>query len=217
MPARALMFQGTGSDVGKSLDRRRPGARLHAARPQRPAVQAAEHVEQCGGDGGRRRDRPRAGACRRAPRACRPSVHMNPVLLKPQSEIGAQIVVQGRVYGSAKAAAYQHMKRDLLPFVLDSFARLRSEADHRAGRRRRQRRRSQSARQRHRQYGICARRRCAGGADRRYRPRRRDREPRRHQGRDRAGGRGADLRLHRQQISRRSRRCLPPAWSALRS
>ena len=36
-----------------------------------------------------------------------PSVDMNPVLLKPQSEIGAQIVVQGRVYGSAKAAAYQ--------------------------------------------------------------------------------------------------------------
>ena len=58
-----------------------------------------------------------------------PSVHMNPVLLKPQSEIGAQIVVQGRVHGSAKAAAYQQMKRDLLPFVLDSYARLRSEAD----------------------------------------------------------------------------------------
>ena len=64
----------------------------------------------------------------RAARAS-PSVHMNPVLLKPQSEIGAQIVVQGRVYGSAKAAAYQHMKRDLLPFVLDSFERLRREAD----------------------------------------------------------------------------------------
>jgi adenosylcobyric acid synthase len=58
-----------------------------------------------------------------------PSVHMNPVLLKPQSEIGAQIVVQGRVFGSAKAAAYQHMKADLLPFVLDSFARLHCEAD----------------------------------------------------------------------------------------
>ncbi len=71
---------------------------------------------------------------------------MNPVLLKPQSEIGAQIVVQGRVYGSAKAAAYQHMKPDLLPFVLESYERLRREADHRAGRRRRQRRRSQSAR-----------------------------------------------------------------------
>jgi len=57
------------------------------------------------------------------------SVHMNPVLLKPQSEIGAQIVVQGRVFASAKAAAYQHMKRDLLPYVLESFRRLRAEAD----------------------------------------------------------------------------------------
>jgi adenosylcobyric acid synthase len=36
-----------------------------------------------------------------------PSVQINPVLLKPQSEIGAQIVVQGRVYGNAKTAAYQ--------------------------------------------------------------------------------------------------------------
>ena len=38
-----------------------------------------------------------------------PTVHMNPVLLKPQSEIGAQIVVQGRVYGNARAADYQHI------------------------------------------------------------------------------------------------------------
>jgi adenosylcobyric acid synthase len=58
-----------------------------------------------------------------------PSVHMNPVLLKPQSETGAQIVVQGRVRGTAKAAAYQKMKPELLPAVLTSFAKLRGEAD----------------------------------------------------------------------------------------
>jgi adenosylcobyric acid synthase len=58
-----------------------------------------------------------------------PSVHMNPVLLKPQSETGAQIVVQGRVYGTAKAAAYQALKPELLKPVLDSFARLVAEAD----------------------------------------------------------------------------------------
>ncbi len=58
-----------------------------------------------------------------------PSVHMNPVLLKPQSEIGAQIVVQGRVYATARAAEYQRMKPDLMPFVLDSFSRLKDEAD----------------------------------------------------------------------------------------
>jgi len=56
-------------------------------------------------------------------------VHMNPVLLKPQSETGAQIVVQGRVHGAAKAAAYQKMKPELMRFVLDSFSRLGDEAD----------------------------------------------------------------------------------------
>src|ERR1700726_1493620 len=58
-----------------------------------------------------------------------PTVHMNPVLLKPQSEVGAQIVVQGRVRGAAKAAAFQCIKADLMPYVLDSFAHLRREAD----------------------------------------------------------------------------------------
>jgi adenosylcobyric acid synthase len=54
---------------------------------------------------------------------------MNPVLLKPQSEIGAQIVVQGRVHGRANAADYQRIKPELMPFVMQSFARLKSEAD----------------------------------------------------------------------------------------
>ena len=58
-----------------------------------------------------------------------PSVHMNPVLLKPQSEVGAQIVVRGRVYGKAKAADYQALKPELMGAVQDSFARLKDEAD----------------------------------------------------------------------------------------
>src|SRR5580658_5009163 len=128
MPARALMFQGTGSDVGKSLivaglarAFTRRGFTVRPFKPQNMSNNAA--VTADGGEIGR-------AQALQARAACAPlSVHMNPVLLKPQSEIGAQIVVQGRVFGSAKAAAYQHMKRDLLPFVLDSFARLRNEAD----------------------------------------------------------------------------------------
>jgi len=58
-----------------------------------------------------------------------PSVHMNPVLLKPQSDVGAQIVVQGKVFANADAARYQHVKRQLMEHVLDSFGRLRAEAD----------------------------------------------------------------------------------------
>jgi adenosylcobyric acid synthase len=58
-----------------------------------------------------------------------PSVHMNPVLLKPQSEIGSQVVVQGKVLGNAKAREYQAMKPKLLGAVLESFGKLCAEAD----------------------------------------------------------------------------------------
>ena len=128
MAARALMFQGTGSDVGKSLivaglarilaDR---GLSVSPFKPQNMSNNAA--VTTDGGEIGR------AQALQaRAARAA-PTVHMNPVLLKPQSEIGAQIVVQGRVHGAAKALAYQRLKPELMRFVLDSFSRLKREAD----------------------------------------------------------------------------------------
>ncbi len=58
-----------------------------------------------------------------------PSVDMNPVLLKPQSEVGSQIVVQGRVVGTAKAREYQARKPQLMAYVLDSFAKLREQCD----------------------------------------------------------------------------------------
>ena len=54
---------------------------------------------------------------------------MNPVLLKPESETGAQIIVQGRRIGSAGAREFQTKKRELMPAVLDSFARLKADAD----------------------------------------------------------------------------------------
>jgi len=57
------------------------------------------------------------------------SVHMNPVLLKPQSDVGAQVVVQGKVLGNAKAHEYQGLKPNLLGAVLDSFGRLAAECD----------------------------------------------------------------------------------------
>ena len=128
MPSRALMFQGTGSDVGKSLivaglarAFTLRGLRVRPFKPQNMSNNAA--VTADGGEIGRAQALQARAA--RAPL----SVHMNPVLLKPQSETGAQIVVQGRVYGSAKAAAYQLMKHDLLPYVLDSFERTRRDAD----------------------------------------------------------------------------------------
>ena len=126
--AAALMLQGTGSSVGKSvlvaglaraLTRR--GLVVRPFKPQNMSNNAA--VTADGGEIGRAQAL-QARACGVAP-----SVHMNPVLLKPQSETGAQIIVQGRVFGSAKARDYQAMKPALMPRVLDSFARLRREAD----------------------------------------------------------------------------------------
>ena len=51
------------------------------------------------------------------------------MLLKPQSEIGSQVVVQGRVIGNAKARDYQAMKPQLMAAVLESFREMRAEAD----------------------------------------------------------------------------------------
>src|SRR6516164_8160865 len=125
--SRALMFQGTGSDVGKSLivaglarAFTRRGLAVRPFKPQNMSNNAA--VTADGGEIGR------AQALQARAARVATSVDMNPVLLKPQSEIGAQIVVRGRVYGSAKAAAYQHMKAELLPLVLESYGRLRHAA-----------------------------------------------------------------------------------------
>ncbi len=127
-PARALMFQGTGSDVGKSLivaglcrAFTARGLKVRPFKPQNMSNNAA--VTADGGEIGRAQAL-QARACGVAP-----SVHMNPVLLKPQSEIGAQVVVQGRVVGAHRARDYRELKPKLMPAVLDSFALLKAEAD----------------------------------------------------------------------------------------
>ncbi|HEX3984682.1 MAG TPA: cobyric acid synthase [Acidisoma sp.] len=124
----ALMIQGTGSSVGKSLLvagfcrlLTRQGLRVRPFKPQNMSNNAA--VTPDGGEIGR------AQALQALACGLPPSVHMNPVLLKPQSETGAQIVVQGQVWGQARARDYQAIKPRLLPFVLASFEQLRAEAD----------------------------------------------------------------------------------------
>ena len=122
------MFQGTGSDVGKSLlvaglarALVKRGLRVRPFKPQNMSNNAA--VTADGGEIGRAQAL-QARACGVAP-----TVDMNPVLLKPQSEVGAQLVVRGRVRANADARAYQALKPGLLPEVLESFERLKAEAD----------------------------------------------------------------------------------------
>src|ERR671922_2709011 len=112
----ALMVQGTGSDVGKSLIVAglcrvfaRRGLAVRPFKPQNMSNNAA--VTGDGGEIGRAQAL-QARAC-----GVKPSVHMNPVLLKPQSEIGAQVIVQGRIFGNAPAADYHRLKPTLLPKV----------------------------------------------------------------------------------------------------
>lgn len=128
MVARAIMFQGTGSDVGKSLvvaglarAFTLRGLKVAPFKPQNMSNNAA--VTADGGEIGR------AQALQARAARMPTSVHMNPVLLKPQSEVGSQVVVQGRVIGNAKASAYQAMKPQLMTAVLESFFHLAASAD----------------------------------------------------------------------------------------
>jgi adenosylcobyric acid synthase len=125
---RAVMVQGTGSNVGKSLlvagfcrVFARRGLAVRPFKPQNMSNNAAVTTEN--GEIGR------AQALQARAAKVQPSVHMNPVLLKPQSETGAQVVVQGRMIGAARAREYQGWKPRLMEAVLDSFGRLGAEAD----------------------------------------------------------------------------------------
>jgi len=126
--SRALMIQGTGSDVGKSLvvaglarafvNR---GLKVAPFKPQNMSNNAA--VTADGGEIGR------AQALQARASRLAPSVDMNPVLLKPQGLAGAQVVVRGVIAGQAKARDYQDWKPWLKPAVMESFARLKAESD----------------------------------------------------------------------------------------
>ena len=122
------MFQGTGSDVGKSLLTAglcrlltRRGIKALPFKPQNMSNNAA--VTADGGEIGR------AQALQARAAGVPPTVHMNPVLLKPQTDMGSQIIVQGTVFGQAKARDYYDLKPRLLPKVIESYEIIKSQAD----------------------------------------------------------------------------------------
>jgi len=125
---RALMIQGAGSDVGKSLIVAglarlavRRGLRVLPFKPQNMSNNAAVTVD--GGEIGR------AQALQAQAAGVAPHTDMNPVLLKPETDVGAQIVVQGRRFATLRAREYAAMKPALMKLVLQSFVRLKDRAD----------------------------------------------------------------------------------------
>jgi len=122
------MIQGAGSNVGKSLIvaglariARRRGLRVLPFKPQNMSNNAAVTID--GGEIGRAQAL-QAQAC-----GVEPHTDMNPVLLKPETDIGAQIIVHGKRVATLRAREYAAMKPSLMAPVLESFTRLKERAD----------------------------------------------------------------------------------------
>ena len=125
---KALMIQGAGSNVGKSLlvaglcrAAKLRGLTVAPFKPQNMSNNAA--VTADGGEIGR------AQALQALASGRAPIVDMNPVLLKPESETGSQVIVQGKRVATVKARDYAALKPSLMAPVLDSFHRLKSQVD----------------------------------------------------------------------------------------
>ena len=125
---KAIMVQGTGSNVGKSMlvaglcrAAARRGLSVAPFKPQNMSNNAA--VTSDGGEIGRAQAL-QALACGKAL-----TVDMNPVLLKPESDVGSQVVVQGKRLTTVKAREYAKLKPQLMEAVLESFHRLKSQSD----------------------------------------------------------------------------------------
>lgn len=126
--AKILMVQGTGSDVGKSVlvaglcrVLRDDGVRVAPFKPQNMALNS--FITADGGEMGR------AQVVQAEAAGVVPHVDMNPVLLKPTTDVGAQVILQGKVHGNMKALEYHAFKRVARDTVLDSFRRLADRYD----------------------------------------------------------------------------------------
>jgi len=126
--SKTIMLLGTGSDVGKSVAASafcriltKRGFRVAPFKAQNMSNNSYVTIE--GGEIGRAQAVQAEAAC------ILPSVHMNPVLLKPSSETGAQIVLQGKVFGNMGAVEYDKFKPKLKRAIMESFQHLTKEHD----------------------------------------------------------------------------------------
>ena len=124
----AIMIQGTGSNVGKTMlvaglcrAASNRGLNVSPFKPQNMSNNAA--VTSDGGEIGR------AQALQARASKKQPHTDMNPILLKPETEKGSQLIIRGKYQSSFKAHEYAKIKKTLLEPVLSSFEILKSQSD----------------------------------------------------------------------------------------
>src|SRR3989338_6287639 len=125
---KSLMLQGTSSHVGKSIlvaafcrIFKEHGLRVAPFKAQNMALNS--FVTKDGGEIGR------AQAFQAEAAGIAPSVDMNPILLKPTSDMGAQVIIHGKVYGNMKAQEDHRFKKEAATYVMESYKRLSEKSD----------------------------------------------------------------------------------------
>ena len=126
--AKNIMIQGTMSNAGKSLIAaglcrilRQDGLKAVPFKSQNMALNS--FITRDGGEMGR------AQVVQAEAAGIEPDVRMNPILLKPTTDVGSQVIVNGRVLGNMRAAEYFKKKKELIPDVMKAYESLASEYD----------------------------------------------------------------------------------------
>ncbi len=126
--AKCIMVQGTMSGAGKSLLTaalcrifRQDGLRAAPFKSQNMALNSCITADGL--------EMGRAQAVQAQAAGVEPDVRMNPILLKPSSDVGSQLIVMGRVRGDYRAADYFKMKKSLIPEILEAYRSLEQEYD----------------------------------------------------------------------------------------
>ena len=128
MSAKSIMIQGTMSNAGKSVLAaglcrifRQDGYKVAPFKSQNMALNS--FITADGGEMGR------AQVVQAEAAGIAPDVRMNPILLKPTTDVGSQVIVNGQVLGNMRAMEYYRRKREFLPAVLDAYRSLDAEYD----------------------------------------------------------------------------------------
>ena len=126
--AKNIMIQGTMSNAGKSLlcaglchIFKQDGYRVAPFKSQNMALNS--FITKSGGEMGR------AQVVQAEAAGIAPDTRMNPILLKPTTDVGSQVIVNGRVQGNMRAMEYYRRKREFIPDVLEAYNSLASEYD----------------------------------------------------------------------------------------